>query len=353
MTNEDLDALAAEYVLGTLAPDERTHAEAMMAIDRGFVDIVHQWERRLGELNVMVEAVEPPAEIWDKIKSSVMPATPGDDVRLVPIEPTPLEPPKLPSATKPEGAAFAPPVAPAASPLSADVKPVPRVEAEVRPAVRPEAQPSVAAALLPPAIPARPQTEQRAEVVDFGPRMRRWRGVAVVATALAAVLAAFIVVSQVDPGFIPPGGFHMPQLIAQRSAPAPAAATSPQGSRLIAVLQQAPSAPAFLLTIDPAGKTLTVRRVAAQPAAGHSYELWFIPSKSTTPQPLGVIGEQEFTQSKLPAKFDLATARAATYAVSFEPPGGSKTGAPTGPILFTGRPFETAAPPPPPANPKT
>ncbi len=54
------DALAAEYVLGTLSGDEREHAEALLEIDPGFAESVRLWERRLGELNVMVEAVEPP-----------------------------------------------------------------------------------------------------------------------------------------------------------------------------------------------------------------------------------------------------------------------------------------------------
>ena len=71
MYDDDRDALAAEYVLGTLAADEREQAEALLAIDPGFAEIVRLWERRLGELNVMVEAVEPPAEVWDKIKAEI------------------------------------------------------------------------------------------------------------------------------------------------------------------------------------------------------------------------------------------------------------------------------------------
>ena len=69
MTDEEKDALAAEYVLGTLAGDERANAEGMIASDPAFAELVRQWERRLGELNVMVEAVEPPPQIWDRIKS--------------------------------------------------------------------------------------------------------------------------------------------------------------------------------------------------------------------------------------------------------------------------------------------
>lgn len=66
--DDDKDALAAEYVLGTLSSDERDQAEAMLAIDPGFEAAVRQWERRLGELNVMVEAVEPRPQVWDRIK---------------------------------------------------------------------------------------------------------------------------------------------------------------------------------------------------------------------------------------------------------------------------------------------
>ena len=68
MYDDDRDALAAEYVLGTLSADERDQAEALLVIDPGFAEIVRVWERRLGELNVMVEAVEPPPDLWDKIK---------------------------------------------------------------------------------------------------------------------------------------------------------------------------------------------------------------------------------------------------------------------------------------------
>jgi anti-sigma-K factor RskA len=39
--------------------------------------------------------------------------------------------------------------------------------------------------------------------------------------------------------------------------------------------------------------------------------------------------------------------RRARYEISFEPTGGSKSGAPTGPILFTGTLVQSAAPSPP------
>ena len=77
MLDEDQDTLAAEYVLGTLSAEEREHAEALLTFDLGFEAAVRQWERRLGELNVMVEAVEPPSELWDRIKHQVTPVEPA------------------------------------------------------------------------------------------------------------------------------------------------------------------------------------------------------------------------------------------------------------------------------------
>ena len=78
MFEEDQETLAAEYVLGTLSAEEREHAEALRSFDPEFDAAVKQWERRLGELNVMVEAVEPPAEVWDKIESEIGVEMPTD-----------------------------------------------------------------------------------------------------------------------------------------------------------------------------------------------------------------------------------------------------------------------------------
>ena len=41
MYDEDQDAMAAEYVLGTLSLEERGHAEALLLIDTNFVELVH------------------------------------------------------------------------------------------------------------------------------------------------------------------------------------------------------------------------------------------------------------------------------------------------------------------------
>ena len=348
MTDDELDALAAEYVLGTLAADERANAERLIASNPAFADSVRQWERRLGELNVMVEAVEPPPQVWDRIRSGLgtglggTAAAPIDNLQLPPLMPSAAQfAPKPEAAPAAESAIEEPEEigAPAASLLPPDEPP----PAEPEPEPEPEAADETAVPLAPPLL-APVRTAPGADVIELESRVRRWRGLTIVAGALAAGLAALIIVSQTDPGLFPPGGFHIPQVVAQGPAPAKPSVASAPGSRLVGVLQQDPTAPAFLLTIDPASRMLTVRRVAARADADHSYQLWLIAPNSTKPVSLGVVGASEYTQSPLPADFDAEAMRTATYAVSFEPPGGSKTGAPSGPILFTGKLVESAPP---------
>jgi anti-sigma-K factor RskA len=186
-----------------------------------------------------------------------------------------------------------------------------------------------------------PMVQRSANVVQLTRRVSRWRRMTVVMGAIAALLALYIGLAQFAPGLVPLG--PRTQVAAQSTAPAQL------GARLVAVLQQEPTAPAFLLTVDPQSRTLVVRRVSATPEAGRSYELWLISSQFPAPKSLGVVGNDEFTQRPIPGNFDVATLRTASYAVSLEPSGGSPSGVPTGPVLFTGKIVEsvpTTAPAP-------
>src|SRR5215471_8530254 len=69
--SEDHIALAAEYALGTLDAEERAQVETMMSVDKEYASIVQAWEFRLGVLNQMVGSIEPPPEIWDKIRAAI------------------------------------------------------------------------------------------------------------------------------------------------------------------------------------------------------------------------------------------------------------------------------------------
>ena len=151
--------------------------------------------------------------------------------------------------------------------------------------------------------------------------------------AIAALLAAYIAVAHLAPGLVSVG--RQPQLTTGALKPATV-------SQLVAVLQQEPTAPAFLLMLDPQQRTITIRRLTAAPDSGRSYELWLNSNKLTTPASLGPVGNSEVTTRSIPQNIDVETMRSATYSVSLEPSGGSATGAPSGPTLFKGRMIETA-----------
>ena len=86
----DADALAAEYVLGTLDFEERSAAESLRVQDAEFAAKVKVWERRLGELHLMVEPVDPDPDIWQRIKTKLpvvprpQPATPVPELKPEP-----------------------------------------------------------------------------------------------------------------------------------------------------------------------------------------------------------------------------------------------------------------------------
>jgi anti-sigma-K factor RskA len=81
------DMMAAEYVLGTLDPDERDDAKARIASDFSFAALVQHWERRLGELHALTGDVEPAAAVWDAIKAKLATAAPSAEMRLPEVGP--------------------------------------------------------------------------------------------------------------------------------------------------------------------------------------------------------------------------------------------------------------------------
>ena len=100
------DALAGEYVLGTLDAGERAQARGLLGADRDFAAKVELWERRLGELHLMVEPVEPDAGIWIRIKAKLpggrppepqMSAGPAPEPQMPAVPPPELDLPATPS----------------------------------------------------------------------------------------------------------------------------------------------------------------------------------------------------------------------------------------------------------------
>jgi anti-sigma-K factor RskA len=65
------------------------------------------------------------------------------------------------------------------------------------------------------------------------------------------------------------------------------------------------------------------------------YELWALP-QGAAPKSLGVIPPGAIVRVPLPATAEELLTSIPALAVSLEPPGGSPTGQPTGPVLFSG-----------------
>lgn len=147
-------------------------------------------------------------------------------------------------------------------------------------------------------------------------QLRFWRTLALI--ALLALLAAF-------------GLLLKPML-----QPPPELAPS-----LVAALQKESAPPAFLIGLDEKQQALKIVALGEPAPAGKDYELWIIADGLKAPRSLGVVHTDS---ARLPANFGALPAAAihgATLAITLEPAGGSPTGAPTGPVLFSGK-FVTA-----------
>src|SRR5258706_2548886 len=99
---DHMDALAAEYVLGSLDVEERAQARNLLEADPTFAASVELWERGSGQLHWMVDPVEPDSGIWARIKAKL------PEVKQGIRPPEPSMPPSVPPAS-PSPAASAPP----------------------------------------------------------------------------------------------------------------------------------------------------------------------------------------------------------------------------------------------------
>ncbi|MGH6954619.1 MAG: anti-sigma factor, partial [Alphaproteobacteria bacterium] len=68
---EELEGLAAEYALGTLAGEERDRFERRLGADRAAQRLVEEWQLRLAPLAEGVAPVEPPRTLWRRIEAAL------------------------------------------------------------------------------------------------------------------------------------------------------------------------------------------------------------------------------------------------------------------------------------------
>lgn len=226
-----LEALAADYVLGTLDAAERRRVQARLEHDAELARYVEEWSQRLSPIAEAVPPVNPPPHVWRRIEAT------------------------LASKSHP-------------APAKVD--------------------------------PDRLQTQ-----VSF------WRWCAIGASTLAASLAVYIgiVIAPVTPEF---------------------------ETRYVAVLNEGGELPAWLVSIDIADRTLTIRPVADVTVAQKSLELWLVRGSESPPQSLGLLSPTEPLLIPIPEQVRQDAYSKVVLAVSLEPEGGSPTGLPTGPVVYQG-----------------
>lgn len=152
-------------------------------------------------------------------------------------------------------------------------------------------------------LPAMPQTGQ----ADWWNALPFWRGLAAGAGALAvaSLTVLFFVVS------------------------------SPAPRQLIAALDGG-GHHHFIATVDTQRAQVLVAPAAYADTPGRVAELWLI-APGDKPRSLGLLNSERAIVITIPANLLAVTNTQAVLAVSLEPTGGSTTGAPTGPVIASGK----------------
>ena len=222
---ERADALAAQYVLGTLSSRARTRFAKLVGVDRAITDAVSAWEARLLPFAQSIAPVAPPARVWSQILAR-------------------LQNGHQPSATQP----------------------------------------------------------------TLWANLALWRALTLAAFATAMALAVVMLWPQVER----------------------------PDQTMVAVLAGADAKPVLIATADRTGRTLRIKAVApVDLAADRALELWALPAAGN-PRSLGLVAPSGVVQIALSGPADTALAQIPALAVSLEPRGGSPTGLPTGPVLYSG-----------------
>jgi anti-sigma-K factor RskA len=138
-----------------------------------------------------------------------------------------------------------------------------------------------------------------------------WRGLGIAGSALAAACLVFLMTVPASP---PPS--------------------------LVATLTLTDGKSAFMASVDRMTGRVMLMPAADMPApADHTHELWLVPAGGT-PRSLGTFVANGPVMIEMPRETMPGADPEAMLAISVEPMGGSKTGAPTGPVVASGKMHE-------------
>ena len=160
-------------------------------------------------------------------------------------------------------------------------------------------------------------TPPGSNVVALRRSVVRWRAAAAGMTALAASLG-LVMLQQPRPGPVP--------VAVQRTAAPP----------LVAMLGDDDKQMKVVASWDPSARRLVLAVPGdMKPDPAHAHELWVIPAGGK-PKSLGTMPSGKRMHMQLAEALATLLQQGATIAISAEPPGGSPTGQPTGPVLMSG-----------------
>lgn len=80
---DDIDALAGEYVLGTLDADERAAVDAQRPGNPELDRAIRAWQRRLSPLDAVAPAVEPSAGLLSRIEARLADKKPATSAEVI------------------------------------------------------------------------------------------------------------------------------------------------------------------------------------------------------------------------------------------------------------------------------
>ena len=111
---------------------------------------------------------------------------------------------------------------------------------------------------------------------------------------------------------------------------------SPPRAPLMATLGVSTGQPGFVAAVTPGGTSMLIVPAALLAPDQRAMELWLIPA-GDKPHSLGLIERTRPVRVDVPRDLTARITDDATLAVSMEPPGGSPTGQPTGPVIASGK----------------
>ena len=150
-------------------------------------------------------------------------------------------------------------------------------------------------------------------------QLRLWRGVTAMMTALAAAFAMLLLFRPAERVVVP--------------GPPAVTAAAP----LVAMVGEDQDQMMVVANWDPEQRRLVLAVAGEMPAdRGKSHELWVVPGDGT-PRSLGVMPAGKKMHMDLAEQIAELLRQGSTIAISVEPPGGSPTGSPTGPVMWSGK----------------